>query len=110
MIPIYIYIYIYIYIIAWVTCRYSQQVIIIIMNLIIKMGERKMVIGHGYGMGIGRCNRLCPAVMGHSLVALFSLFVSINDRSLYGLWSSHRLIIPSTYLFMRVGRLVTLLS
>jgi hypothetical protein len=75
-----------------------------------KNGGKKMVIGHGYGMGIGRCNRLCPAVMGHSLVALFSLFVSIKDRSLYGLWSSHRLIIPSTYLFMGVGRLVTLLS
>jgi hypothetical protein len=47
---------------------------------------------------------------GHSLVALFSLFVSIKDRSLHGPWSSHRLIIPSTYLLMRAGKLVTLLS
>jgi hypothetical protein len=31
--------------VAWVTYRYSQQVIIIIMNLIIKMGEREMVTG-----------------------------------------------------------------
>jgi hypothetical protein len=46
-------------------------IIIIIMNLIIKMGERKMVTGQGHGMGIGGCNRLCPAAMGHSLVALF---------------------------------------
>jgi hypothetical protein len=33
---------------------------------------------------IGGCNRLCPAAMGHSLVALSSLFVSIKDRPL--LW------------------------
>jgi hypothetical protein len=32
------------------------------------------------------------------------------DRPLYGPWSSHRLIIPSTYLLMGAGRLVTLLS
>ena len=35
-------------------------------------------------MGIGGCNRLCPAAMGHSLVTMFSLFVSIKDRLL--LW------------------------
>jgi hypothetical protein len=29
------------------------------------------VTGQGYGMGIGGCNRLCPAATGHSLVALF---------------------------------------
>jgi hypothetical protein len=34
----------------------------------------------------------------------------IKDRSLHGPWSSHRFIIPSTYLLMGVGRLVTLLS
>jgi hypothetical protein len=38
-----------------------------------------------------------------------SLSMSIKDRSLLGLWSSHRFIIPSTYLFMGAGRLVTLL-
>jgi hypothetical protein len=69
-----------------------------------------MVTGHGCGMGIGRCNRLCPAATGHSLVALFSLSVLIKDRSLHGPWSSHRFIIPSTYLLMRAGMLVTLLS
>jgi hypothetical protein len=54
-----------------------------------------MVTRQEFGMGIGRCNRLCPAATGHSLVALFSLSVSIKDHSLHGLWSSHRLIIPS---------------
>jgi hypothetical protein len=35
-------------------------------------------------MGIGGCNRLCPAATGHGLVALFSLSVLIEDRPL--LW------------------------
>jgi hypothetical protein len=65
-----------------------------------KNGERKMVIGQGYDMGIGECNRLCPAATGHSLVALFSLPMSIEDHPLHGPWLSHRLIIPSTYLLM----------
>jgi hypothetical protein len=68
------------------------------------------VTGQGCGMGIGGCNRLCLAAMGHSLVTLFSLSVSIKDRSLHGPGSSYRLIIPSTYLLMGVRRLVTLLS
>jgi hypothetical protein len=42
-----------------------------------------MVTGQGCGMGIGGCNMLCPAAMGQSLVALFSLSVSIKDRSLH---------------------------
>jgi hypothetical protein len=96
--------------VAWVTCRYSQQVIIIIMNLIIKMGERKMLTGQGYGTGIGGCNKLCPVATRHGLVASFSLSVSIKDRPLHGSWSSHRLIIPNTYMLMGAGRLVTLLS
>jgi hypothetical protein len=50
----------------------------------IKMMERKIVTGQGYGMGIGGCNRLCPVATGYSLVALFSLSVSIKDRPL--LW------------------------
>ena len=33
-------------------------------------------------MGIGGCDELCPAAMGLSLVILFSLFVSIEDRPL----------------------------
>jgi hypothetical protein len=69
-----------------------------------------MVTRQGYGMGIGGCNKLCLAAMGHSLVAPFSLSVSIKDRSLHGPWSSHRLIIPSTYLLMGARRLITLLS
>jgi hypothetical protein len=68
------------------------------------------VTGQRVGMGIGGCNRLCPVATGHSLVALFSLSVSIKDHSLYGPWSSHRLIIPSTYLLMGARRLVALLS
>jgi hypothetical protein len=69
-----------------------------------------MVTGQGCGMGIGGCNRLCPMATGHSLVALFSLPMSIKDHPFHGPWSSHRLIIPSTYLLMGAGRLVTLLS
>jgi hypothetical protein len=66
-----------------------------------------MVTGQGYGIGIGACNRLCLTAMGHSLVALFSLSVSIKDRPLHGPRSNHRLIILNTYLLMGAGRLVT---
>jgi hypothetical protein len=45
--------------------------------------EREMVTGLGYGMGIGGCNKLCPMITGLSLVALFSLSVLIEDRSLH---------------------------
>jgi hypothetical protein len=69
-----------------------------------------MVTGQGCGMGIGGCNRWCSVATGHRLVALFSLSMSIKDRSLHGPWSSHRLIILSTYLLMRVEMLVILLS
>ena len=42
-----------------------------------------------------------PWPMGHSLVTLFSLSVSIKDWSLHkASWASHRLITPSTYLGM----------
>ena len=37
----------------------------------------------GYGMGIGGCERLCPTAMGHSLVTLLSLSVSVKDRPLH---------------------------
>jgi hypothetical protein len=43
-----------------------------------------MVTGQGYGIGIGRYNELRPTTTGLSLVALFSLSVSIEDRPL--LW------------------------
>jgi hypothetical protein len=44
-----------------------------------------------------------------ALVA-FVLPVSIKDRSLHGPWSSHRFIVPSIYLLMGAGKLVSLLS
>jgi hypothetical protein len=75
-----------------------------------KMMKKKMVTGQGYDMGIGGCCRLCPAATGHSLVALFSLSVSIKDCPLHGPWSSHRFIILSTYLLMGAGRPFTFYS
>ena len=45
------------------------------------MMKGKMETEQGYDMGIGGCNRLCPAANG---ATLFSLFVSIKDRPL--LW------------------------
>ena len=42
-----------------------------------------MVIGQGYGLGIGGCQKLCPMAMGHSLVTLLSLPVSVKDRPLH---------------------------
>ena len=38
----------------------------------------------GYGMDIGGCNELCPTATGLSLVTLFSLSMTIEDRPL--LW------------------------
>jgi hypothetical protein len=38
-----------------------------------------MVTGQRYGMGIGRCDKLCSAAMGLNLITLFSLSVSIKD-------------------------------
>jgi hypothetical protein len=75
-----------------------------------KMMERKMVTGQGYGMGIGGCNRLCPVSTGHSLVALFSLSVSIEDCPLLWMVVRSQVIILSTCLLMGAGRLITLLS
>ena len=49
-----------------------------------KNDERKMETGQGYGMDYGGCDELCPVVMGLSLVTLFSLSMSIEDRPL--LW------------------------
>ena len=47
-----------------------------------KNDEEKMETGQGYGMGYGGCDELCPVAMWLSLVTLFSLFVSIEDRPL----------------------------
>ena len=42
---------------------------------------------------------------GHSSITLFSLSVSIKDRSLHkASWASHRFIVPSTYLGMGTGK------
>ena len=49
-----------------------------------KMMKGKMEIGQGYGMGIGGCDELCPTTTGLSLVTLFFLSMSIEDRPL--LW------------------------
>ena len=49
-----------------------------------KNDKRKMETGQGYGMDIGGCNELCPAATGLTLVTLFFLFVSLEDRPL--LW------------------------
>ena len=49
-----------------------------------KMMKGKMETGYRYGMGISGCNELCPAATRLSLVTLFSLSVSIEDRPL--LW------------------------
>ena len=43
-----------------------------------------MEIEQEYGMGYGGCDELCPMAMELSLVTLFSLSVSIEDRPL--LW------------------------
>ena len=49
-----------------------------------KNDERKMETRQGYDMGYGGCDELCPMATGLSLVTLFSLSVSIEDRPL--LW------------------------
>ena len=49
-----------------------------------KMMKVKIETEQGYGMCYGGCDELCPAVMGLSLVILFSLSVSVEDRPL--LW------------------------
>ena len=43
-----------------------------------------METGQGYNMGIGGCNELCALATGLSLVTLFSMSMSIEDRPL--LW------------------------
>ena len=42
-----------------------------------------METGQGYGLVIGGCKRLCPVAMGHSLVTLLSLSVSVKDWPLH---------------------------
>jgi hypothetical protein len=59
--------------------------------------------------GIGWMNLDLAGQQSGALVA-FVPPVSIKDRSLYGPWSSHIFIVPSIYLLMGAGRLVSLLS
>ena len=49
-----------------------------------KNDERKMETGQEYGMGYGGCDELYPTATKFSLVTLFFLSVSIEDRPL--LW------------------------
>ena len=56
----------------------------IIITFIIKMMKRKWRPGRDMTWVFGGCNKLCLAVTGLSLVTLFSLFESIEDRPL--LW------------------------
>jgi hypothetical protein len=69
-----------------------------------------MVTRLGYGLGIGECNMLCSTATEHSLVALFCLFVLIEDRLLLWMVVRSQIFIPSTNLLMGAGRLITLLS
>ena len=66
--------------------------------------------GQGYGMGYGECVELCPTATGLSLVTLFFLSVSIEDRPLLWMVVRSQTFIMSTYLLMGARRLVTLLS
>ena len=45
-------------------------------------------------MGFGGCNKLCPAATGLSLVTLFSLSVSIEDRPLMWMVVSSQIYYP----------------
>jgi hypothetical protein len=56
-----------------------------------------MVTGQGWGMGIGGCNKLCPAVTGRSWVTLFPCPYQLRTVRCIGPWSSHKFIIPNTY-------------
>jgi hypothetical protein len=58
------------------------------------------VLGIGYGLGW--------AILARLWLYLFRMCRLRTVRCI-GPWSSHRLIIPSTYLLMGAGRLVTLL-
>ena len=47
------------------------------------MVKGKMETRQGYGTGIGGVRGCVPRPTGHSLVTLFSLFVSVKDRLLH---------------------------
>ena len=56
----------------------------IIITFIIKIMKRKRRLGRDMAWVIGGCNKLCPAATGLSLITLFFLSMSIEDRPL--LW------------------------
>ena len=66
-----------------------------------------MVTGQGYRLGIGGCKRLCPVAMGHSLVTLLSLSVSVKDQPLHWTLGKSQTYYPEHIL--RYGRLKDLL-
>jgi hypothetical protein len=55
-------------------------------------------------MGIGGYNRLCSVAMGHGLVALFFLFVSIEDRPLLWILVRSQIYYPEHILFYGSGK------
>ena len=61
-------------------------------------------------MDIGGCDELCPVATGHSLVTLFSLSVSIEDRPLLWMVVRSQTYYPEHVLAYGGRRLVTLLS
>jgi hypothetical protein len=61
-------------------------------------------------MGIDGCNKLCPVVMGHSWVALFPCPCQLRTVRCMDPGQVIDFFIPSTYLLIGAGRLVTLLS
>jgi hypothetical protein len=63
-----------------------------------------MMTGQGYGMGIGGCNSLCSTTTGLSLVALFSLSVSIEDRPLHWTLVKSQTYYPEHVLGYRSGK------
>jgi hypothetical protein len=63
-----------------------------------------MVVGQGYGMCNVGCDSLCPAATVLSLVALFSLSVSIEDRSLHWTLVKSQTYYPEHILAYRSGK------
>ena len=69
-----------------------------------KMIKGKMETGQGYGMGYGGCDELCPAATGLSLVTLFFLSVSIENRSLLWMVVRSQTYYPEHILAYRSGK------
>jgi hypothetical protein len=63
-----------------------------------------MVTRLGYGLGIGECNMLCSTATEHSLVALFCLFVLIEDRLLLWMVVRSQIYYPKHKLTYGIGK------